>query len=87
MANNRLYLYCTECHDAIGIGSRLGGPYHLTRETSEIENFLADHTWCCGDVILCEEFGDCESITGKELPDEAYEKWRIKREAQNAQSS
>lgn len=78
MANNRLYLYCRHCNEALGLDKNFGGPYSIRCTIEDIEDFLAEHRFFDFDtceyehnIILCEEFGDSDSITGVELPDHA----------------
>lgn len=78
MANNRLYLYCPACNEALSLGKHFGGMYTLydyVNNTHDIQDFIDKHRYClCSSdneigIVLCEEFGSGDTMTGVELPD------------------
>lgn len=47
MANNRLYLRCKCCKEAMFLDKTYGEPYHITASTlSKVNKFLEEHAFC-----------------------------------------
>lgn len=70
MANNRLYLRCNSCGDAIMLGKHFGGTLYRSWKLGEmnftdaLNDFYDDHYYCSDSgrayhLELCEEF-PCE---------------------------
>lgn len=73
MANNRLGIYCTKCNEFFMIAKHFCGDYDLRKSNEQINAFLDKHPWYSGCAIeLREELGEYQSVTGKEVPNDAH---------------
>ena len=54
MANNRAYLYCPACNEALCIAKHFATAFDLRAEPWKIDSFFRQHVWCLhNDGLLC----------------------------------
>lgn len=75
MANNRVYLYCPDCNEAVMLAKHMAGPWYFREDRIDAIDSFWDEHWACapgdgqGGQLLVLRY-ECTDDAALRLPDD-----------------